>query len=59
MATDLEAKVRSIIVEKLGVEESDVTRDAEHCGACGRRCHADGPEVYTSRCESGACVFSG
>jgi acyl carrier protein len=28
MANDLEAQVTSIIVEKLGVDESDITRDA-------------------------------
>ena len=35
MANDLEAKVRSIIVEKLGVEESDVTRDASFTNDLG------------------------
>lgn len=28
MANDIESKVRSIIVEKLGVDESDISRDA-------------------------------
>ena len=28
MANDLESKVESIIVEKLGVDESDISRDA-------------------------------
>jgi acyl carrier protein len=28
MANDIEARVRSIIVEKLGVDESEITRDA-------------------------------
>jgi acyl carrier protein len=35
MANDLEAKVRSIIVEKLGVEESDVTREASFTNDLG------------------------
>ena len=35
MANDLEAKVKSIIVEKLGVEESDVTRDASFTNDLG------------------------
>lgn len=35
MANDLEAKVTSIIVEKLGVEESDVTRDASFTNDLG------------------------
>lgn len=36
MATnDLEAKVKAIIVEKLGVEESDVTRDASFTNDLG------------------------
>lgn len=28
MANDIESKVRAIIVEKLGVDESDISRDA-------------------------------
>ncbi len=35
MATDLEAKVRHIIVEKLGVEEADVTREASFTNDLG------------------------
>lgn len=35
MANDLEAKVRSIIVEKLGVEESDVKPDASFTNDLG------------------------
>lgn len=35
MASDLEAKVRSIIVEKLGVEESDVKPDASFTNDLG------------------------
>lgn len=35
MANDLEAKVKSIIVEKLGVEESDITRDASFTNDLG------------------------
>jgi acyl carrier protein len=30
MANDIEAKVKSIIVDKLGVDESDVTHDASY-----------------------------
>lgn len=35
MANDLEAKVTAIIVEKLGVEESDVTPDASFTNDLG------------------------
>lgn len=35
MANDLEGKVRSIIVEKLGVEESDITSDASFTNDLG------------------------
>ena len=35
MANDLEAKVKSIIVEKLGVDESDITRDASFTNDLG------------------------
>jgi acyl carrier protein len=35
MANDLESKVTSIIVEKLGVEESDITRDASFTNDLG------------------------
>ncbi|MEX0746475.1 MAG: acyl carrier protein [Rhodothermales bacterium] len=35
MANDIEAKVRSIIVEKLGVEEADITRDASFTNDLG------------------------
>lgn len=35
MANDLEGKVTSIIVEKLGVEESDITRDASFTNDLG------------------------
>ena len=35
MANDLEGKVRSIIVEKLGVEESDITREASFTNDLG------------------------
>lgn len=35
MANDLEAKVNSIIVEKLGVEESDVTPEASFTNDLG------------------------
>lgn len=35
MANDLEGKVKSIIVEKLGVEESDITRDASFTNDLG------------------------
>lgn len=35
MANDLEAKVTSIIVEKLGVEESDITREASFTNDLG------------------------
>ena len=35
MANDLEAKVKEIIVEKLGVEESDITRDASFTNDLG------------------------
>ena len=35
MANDLEAQVTSIIVEKLGVDESDITRDASFTNDLG------------------------
>lgn len=35
MANDLESKVTSIIVEKLGVDESDITRDASFTNDLG------------------------
>jgi acyl carrier protein len=35
MANDIEAKVRSIIVEKLGVEEADITREASFTNDLG------------------------
>jgi acyl carrier protein len=35
MANDIEAKVKSIIVDKLGVDESDVTRDASFTNDLG------------------------
>lgn len=35
MANDLEAKVKSIIVEKLGVEESDITPEASFTNDLG------------------------
>ena len=35
MANDIEAKVKSIIVEKLGVDESDITRDASFTNDLG------------------------
>lgn len=35
MANDIEAKVRSIIVEKLGVDESDITADASFTNDLG------------------------
>ena len=35
MANDLEAKVKAIIVEKLGVEESDITPDASFTNDLG------------------------
>lgn len=35
MANDIEAKVRSIIVEKLGVDESDITTDASFTNDLG------------------------
>ena len=35
MATDIESKVQSIIVEKLGVDESDITRDASFTNDLG------------------------
>ncbi len=35
MANDIEAKVRSIIVEKLGVDESDITPDASFTNDLG------------------------
>ena len=35
MANDIEAKVRSIIVEKLGVDESDITKDASFTNDLG------------------------
>lgn len=35
MANDLESKVTSIIVEKLGVEESDITPDASFTNDLG------------------------
>lgn len=35
MANDLEAKVKSIIVEKLGVEESDINREASFTNDLG------------------------
>lgn len=35
MANDLEAKVKSIIVEKLGVDESDISRDASFTNDLG------------------------
>jgi acyl carrier protein len=35
MANDLEGKVKSIIVEKLGVEESDITREASFTNDLG------------------------
>ena len=35
MATDIESKVQSIIVEKLGVDESDVTREASFTNDLG------------------------
>lgn len=35
MANDIEAKVRSIIVEKLGVDESDITSDASFTNDLG------------------------
>ena len=35
MANDIDAKVKSIIVEKLGVEESDITPDASFTNDLG------------------------
>ena len=35
MAADIESKVQSIIVEKLGVDESDITRDASFTNDLG------------------------
>lgn len=35
MANDIDAKVRSIIVEKLGVDESDITADASFTNDLG------------------------
>jgi acyl carrier protein len=35
MANDIESTVKSIIVEKLGVDESDVTRDASFTNDLG------------------------
>jgi acyl carrier protein len=35
MANDTEARVRSIIVEKLGVDESEITRDASFTNDLG------------------------
>ena len=35
MASDIEASVKSIIVEKLGVDESDVARDASFTNDLG------------------------
>lgn len=35
MANDIESKVRSIIVEKLGVDESDITADASFTNDLG------------------------
>lgn len=35
MATDIDSKVQSIIVEKLGVDESDITRDASFTNDLG------------------------
>lgn len=35
MANDIEAKVKSIIVEKLGVDEGDITRDASFTNDLG------------------------
>ena len=35
MATDIESKVQSIIVEKLGVDESDVVREASFTNDLG------------------------
>ena len=35
MANDIDSKVQSIIVEKLGVDESDVTRDASFTNDLG------------------------
>lgn len=35
MANDLEAKIKEIIVEKLGVEESDITPDASFTNDLG------------------------
>lgn len=35
MANELEAKVKSIIVEKLGVEESDISREASFTNDLG------------------------
>lgn len=35
MANDIEAKVKSIIVEKLGVDESDITNDASFTNDLG------------------------
>ena len=35
MANDIEAKVRSIIVEKLGVDESDITPEASFTNDLG------------------------
>ena len=35
MANDIESKVKSIIVEKLGVEEADITRDASFTNDLG------------------------
>ena len=35
MANDLEAKVKSIIVEKLGVDEDDITNDASFTNDLG------------------------
>lgn len=35
MANDIEARVRSIIVEKLGVDESEITREASFTNDLG------------------------
>lgn len=35
MASDIEARVRSIIVEKLGVDESEITREASFTNDLG------------------------
>jgi hypothetical protein len=38
--------------------EVDTASDLEHCGGCGRVCHADGHDALDSTCNQGRCELS-